>query len=426
LRREAYFYALAFALAMLLVVQAVTGAIVESDTQLLVRGFGPILGCLRAGGQGACAGASHFALLQFLPTAAFYALGLRPSQALYALSLVSLACVLGMAAAGFALLRRRARSAGILWIALLAASPLLLYSRESFSETLAAACCFALAAALVESTSLQVAAACALLAGVSKETAPVLLLPLVFLAFRARPRPAFAVAAVAGLVLAAGVNGGFNLLRFGTWSNPEYALPIMRMHEAFTTISFFTAAFFSPAGGLVFFWPALSALLVAALWRRPRTYTALVLTVLSLDAAAFSLWYAPFGWIAWGDRLLIPWVCATAFLWLWTEHGAVADALSRLPRPTAAAALIGVAALPQLLVELDPRWVRDVFRAAPGCEQLPDLSNAAYYFGCIHAYLWRADATVFRIFAAIGENPVLAVPGFLFVVFFTLALPQRK
>lgn len=77
------------------------------------------------------------------------------------------------------------------------------------------------------------------------------------------------------------------------------------------------ALYLSPNGGLVAFWgTALGVLLLLALirrgWRSARLSfnSALPLTFMLIGVSSMALWWAPFGWVAWGARLSVPFVLA--------------------------------------------------------------------------------------------------------------------
>src|SRR5205807_1521654 len=58
----------------------------------------------------------------------------------------------------------------------------------------------------------------------------------------------------------------FNYAKFGSILNQAYLNPILIVHSRLTQASFFLGIWFSPNGGVLFFWPAFFALLVLAGW----------------------------------------------------------------------------------------------------------------------------------------------------------------
>lgn len=104
---------------------------------------------------------------------------------------------------------------------------------------------------------------------------------------------------------------GYNYLRYHTFS-PNAYLAVAKFTSPSSTKSFefFLATFFSPNGGFLIFW---CASLVGCLYLmrefslriRPAAITTSLALIVS-SALGFSLWWAPFGWDAWGDRLIIP------------------------------------------------------------------------------------------------------------------------
>ncbi|WP_164270743.1 hypothetical protein [Stenotrophomonas sp. B1-1] len=127
---------------------------------------------------------------------------------------------------------------------------------------------------------------------------------------RSRLRCAFAVA-VGPVLLSQVLAAAYSWFKYGV------PLPKAYMAEAELTTpalaksaEFFFGSIFSPNGGILVFWGG--ALLMGLVgWRIvglvPRRQALLAaLTVLILSAVAFARWWAPFGWDAWGDRLLLP------------------------------------------------------------------------------------------------------------------------
>jgi hypothetical protein len=438
-------------LAAVLLYQTFAHAVLESDTHRLLLGLPALRNCIEKGLWGHCKGASYFGLLQHIPAWIGFVLSRDLPRTGFALCILSLVSVFASAGTGFLILRKVSGTASHLWILLLVSSPLLYYCNHSFSEPLAALLNLLFVALAVTSKQKWLMFVVAFFAGLSKETTPLLLLPLlaVALVFRRRNDSRERILAAGafsawGLLLSALANDWLNLVRYGTWSNAFYSRDILRVHDLGIAARFFAAAWVSPSGGLLFFWPAFTILLVslcaAAICRRaldPLLW--LSLGALCVPSLALAFWHSPFGWICWGDRLLLAWIPAVILLLLWSQHEQVESLLVhlgrlRLTKPLGA--MIGIFSLPQLLVVFDNRWMLDVFRPAPGCPTTPRedfVSYLPYYYQCINQYLWRIDATVFRIFRVLETKLALGVLALAFVLLFIAGLsslptpsPQSK
>jgi hypothetical protein len=436
----AAFYLSLAILAAVLVYQTFVHPVLESDTHRLLLGLPALRKCIQKGTWGNCKGASYFGLLQHIPAWIGFALSRNLPRTGFALCLFSLVSVFALAGTGFFLLRKTSRTVSQLWILLLGSSPLLYYCNHSFSEPLAALLNLLFVAFAATSNQGWLIFVVAFVAGLSKETTPLLLLPLlaVALVFRRRNDSrerilAAAASSVFGLLLSALANDWLNLVRYGTLSNAFYSQEALRVHDLGIAARFFAAAWASPSGGLLFFWPAfamlLASLCAAAIFRRafdPLLW--LSLGALCVPCLALAFWHSPFGWICWGDRLLLPWIPAVVLLLLWTQHEQVESFfvhLGRLRLTKPLGAMIGIFSLPQLLVVFDNRWMMDVFRPAPGCKTTPKedfVSYLPYYYQCLDQYLWRIDATVFRIFRALETKLALGFLALAFVLLFMAGL----
>jgi hypothetical protein len=80
-------------------------------------------------------------------------------------------------------------------------------------------------------------------------------------------------------------------------------------------LEFFAATYFSPNGGVVVFW---GCALCATVWllrgfelEISRAGASVALAVALIYSVILSCWWVPFGWDAWGDRLMVPAMLAT-------------------------------------------------------------------------------------------------------------------
>jgi hypothetical protein len=164
-----------------------------------------------------------------------------------------------------------------------------------------------------------------LAAASTKEIAPVtlgLLAGALFIGFvgegnwRSVVRPALATASA--LAIGVVMNSLFNWFRYGVFHNAVYIdqVPSPPLDGGYV-VRIATALWFSPAGGLAAFWPLMILLLLmtgAAVWGAVRRHalhqllaTGLVALVIIFNTGLLVRFVAPFGWVAWGPRLMLIW-----------------------------------------------------------------------------------------------------------------------
>jgi hypothetical protein len=309
---------------------------VEGDTMQLVLGARRAAICLEAGAGGACPNLSYFPLLQYLPAGLVFLAGGRTGDALGALVWINLAAWLGTAVLlAVALRKGRGGWAAALALAAWVGSYGLAYANSSFGEILAGFLALAFTIGCAREWPWLLVGAVGLLAGVGKETAPPFLallgasalLPQWLAARGARRVPwrgllALLVAVGGGVAASA----AFNVWRYGRPGNPFLLQELLRAPDAAQWLSAFTALWLSPNGGLLLFAPAAVALIggaggwaIARAARRADGWESTApalggLAVLVGMTVGLAGWYSPFGWWAWGPRLVLPWLPAALYL----------------------------------------------------------------------------------------------------------------
>lgn len=129
--------------------------------------------------------------------------------------------------------------------------------------------------------------------------------------FLAKPNFFHLIIACMALSLGAISAIGYNYLRYKTFIPTAYlSIAQLTSPPIGKSFEFLLATFFSPNGGVFIFWSA-SVVYCLFLLRKfgLRIHPAAITTSLALilsSAFGFSLWWAPFGWDSWGDRLMIP------------------------------------------------------------------------------------------------------------------------
>ena len=401
----------------------------EWDTHQLVLQSAALRLCLATGALGACEGAGHFPLFQHLPAFPLVALGYQPMEVLRILAIASFASFVGLLVVGWQTLRA-SRGARALWLVVLGSGPLLYYAQSSYGESLAA---FLLAAAVASCWSRLSApgmAALFALAGITKEFAPPVLMALGIIAIFWGQVPRTHVggrlrAVAIGSLIAVAANASFNLIRFGVPYNQILLGPTIPLVPLAERPSFFFGLWFSPNGGLLFFWASFVAVLVSVVvqdWRSlvakaPAYWVVCVLAVLTFGLSG---WWAPFGWIAWGPRLLLPWIPACLLILL-RAHPSEALVLGRLRMGAhvAIVMILALAGLSQFSALYGLELIHSIFGLAPGCPSIPTdpVNQAEYYFHCMRYYVWEPRIPLGRLLAS-GLQP----PATPFALAYLLAL----
>lgn len=356
------------------------GYLFTGDTNHLLAGSRILLDCVHAHVFRACAfdptrGQSQvgpYPLLQYLPALAMRGLGFSPIRVLRGLGWVNLAAFvvsLGLLASIAAQEHRR------LWrpllIVLAASGPMWFYASAGFGEMLAATVMLGAVVACIYRWPVPIALL-ALLACLGKETFAPFVLLLGLLAGRRDEDGWLPPARVLG-PLGSGVIGGtlaslgFNLFRYGSVRNVRYLQPQLRVHGAARTATNVVDLYLAPGGGLAVFWPAVVLVLVAAAVlgvaaarthdRQTAARVGALFVLLAAFTVGLALWWAPFGWIAWGPRLFVPLVPAFAAVTIHVGGGRLAGIVSRsLAHPVlfaGIAAVVVIGAFP----EVSAPWV---------------------------------------------------------------------
>ncbi|HEX8143156.1 MAG TPA: hypothetical protein VF553_11215 [Pyrinomonadaceae bacterium] len=401
---------------------AVSEPYYEADTALLVNKLiETVRGCLK-NLHTECTHAGPLPLFQYVPTLLLKYLGWPDSSILHFFAYSSFLAFVASVFLIFWTLKKRAPvHLGVAGALVIMSGPLLWYSHSTFAEMCAAFLTLAFACACLLRLSGWLTILLMVLAGTTKETALpfllliglVCLLPEIVNDFNAVKRRVFHLAL--GAVLSAASTALFNYFRFRTFYNRDYLTDILIVPSWRIQLDFFLGIWFSPNGGLAFFWPsfvflyfALAALLVFQGLRRERHtqdersgrerlifYLPLLIVSASLFALTlgFSRWYAPFGWVAWGPRLLLPWIPAMLLL-LFSFYAAQFEALLRALlggtyRFAFTCAAFVLASVPQFAILFRHQVLGGIFGPSPDCPRSPIIQESvAYYYHCMHTYIW--------------------------------------
>jgi hypothetical protein len=413
--------AVAFGALAYFVVISFARPFVGGDTPFVLDGTNAFITCLREGVHHACgftgklnywglmSGIGWWPLLQHIPDLIAIGLGAdghaARTRVLAALSVVGVVVSVGL---GWLVLKRYGQRAwfwGFLFIAL--SGPILAYGRQTAGEMLAMGLLVGLVAATTLRAPPPVVGLAALGACLTKETsypfvAVLGLLGLVLARRRdgrsIRPHVLWGVAGMAVTITAASL---FNEVRFGSVLNTNYLDDKLQTPGLVYLLDYVAAVFWSPSGGLVWFWPAAVVLLAAACliplvtapFQSPYARPALVLfCVIGILDIGFAAWWTPFGWTSYGPRLQVPWMLPLVLLSLVAYGDLLARLTGRLLRRPWRAALVFAVALACALPHIGYMWDPDSLlgfwaQENPPCNA-PWRSGLSTWHSCQTRLLW--------------------------------------
>lgn len=396
-----------------------------------------LVGCARQGDWSGCPGTFQFGLTQHLPAMFLTWRGLGDDAVVFVLTLINFIAFGWLLYRGVRFFGGRSRLA---WVFLLtfAVGPVYAYSVYSFSEGLILV--FLIALVMEMSTSRRTIALVLLgfLCASSRETAFLTVMPLAIAiavaeggswrSFLRRVRP-----------MVIGVGSGtiavlwFNYWKFGTIANPHYTDPIRRVPGLSLKIKNAIAIWVSPSGGVFPVWivGGILALAIPTLliirFRHQRAHAVaagVLLVGLVVQTGLLAAWYAPFGWVAWGPRLILPAVgataCAVMVLFAEEVKMLVETLRWRLVGSLSSLAIVSLSTLPNLGFILDRAAVANWFTPPgplliPGCVEPANIElNRQNYFDCALDFTpWQLGRTLWDV----GLHQVGRGWGAIFVAF---------
>ena len=422
--------------------------VLSGDTLQLLDGVAATDACLHNGELRCKRGVGQWPPLQYLPALFFKRIGLDRTRTAHGLVHLNGLAVLGTLFLLWLAGRRLGPGLAPILVLTGLASPLLWYGRTGFGEALATLATTAVVVAILLGWRPAVIAVALWAATLSKETALPALLVLALLTTFVRAgfkRPSARSLVPVALGAGAGVVSLalFNLFRFGVPWNDYYLSGDWRMYGLVWKVDFAVAGLVAPNAGLVWFWPVAAALLgvlgVGAVRRLRRSRDAgaavvvAVLLVLAGLLAAFADWWTPFGWQAFGDRFIVPWVPALVVVAAaaWRAPLAVAVkafAASRV-RVISAGCVISVFGLAQLGAFLAPLQPMRLFSRPSVCAPMPNLFERIpagdpvaheLHSRCLATLAWRQPPVLVDAYhgltgtrAGFAALYVLAVAGLL-------------
>jgi hypothetical protein len=389
----------------------------DGDTEDLLRCADGLRECLSEGRWSGCTEAGKWPLLQYVPALLTRLAGGSREDAGQVLCYLSLASFFALLAVTWRTLSARSRPVAVAAVLVLASGLLFHYATRSFGEMGATFAAAAFAAAWLSRRGSGLVAVLAFVVGLSKETAfPfIALLGATCVAVHHAPGMPWRdllraergrlVGSAAAVVLSGGLSAALNLSRFGTPYNARYLREAGWGPPVWVQLEHLVALWVAPNAGLLFFWPFLVVLLAAlpvALARQARRGEGAAPSWLPLLGVAglvgllcvlMSRWWAPFGWWAWGSRLVIPWLPAALLVLLYAYAGTAESLIRPLVATPARAALLAlvmmVAAVPHLVSIYRSNELLNALFVEPSVCPGPDRPETyEEYWRCLRAQAW--------------------------------------
>lgn len=372
----------------------------------------------------------QFPLLQKIPVLLMKSFGYQNEAVLHGLgvlSLVSFALVLYW---GWrSLLRESARLAWF-FLTVLLSGPLLWYGNSTFGEMLASLVTLGFVIAWREKAAGWKVLLFSVMASISKDTAfPfLLLLGLAAMVEVRDPDRTFGWAfhrwrfLLASILFGSAVSFMFNYMKFGSIFNSAYLNPVLIVPSIGIQLSFFLGIWFSPNGGVLFFWPSFCLLVVLGgvsafrdvrRWTQAAPFLAVILVLAGLTFG-FSKWFAPMGWVCWGPRLLLPWLPAAGYVLLTSYASEIERRLAVILGSGRRFVFIGVVfsllALPHFIVLFQPEVMGRFFSPDEYCPEIAYIEkNPSYYYKCLNHGLWTKRSMLLDAFRPVPHAAPLAL-----------------
>ena len=408
------------------------GHLHTGDTNHLVKGARTALDCIGDGVWIGCghvdgnpnSGVFHYSMLQYIPAALFLALGASEAATLELLARMSVVAFAGCFLLMWYALRQQPRLAALGCLALLG-SAATYHATSSFSEMLAGT--LFLAAIVAAGTRRPILILLVFWAAtLGKETFPPFLLMFGVLAGRddedgLLPPFRILLPIIGGVGLGVASFTAFNYFRFASpWNltsiQPEFRTPTWGLR-----FEFLAGQWFSPAAGIVWFWPIAAVLLFATLvitCRRLASGRRLLLTWLPLTAlvvglvgftAGLSMWFAPFGWIAYGPRLAAPVLPTALLLAIKLAGPELSRLLTAAGRSLVLVLAIWLATTVAIWPQLGNPWVwrtgiGSLMTPFADCDDSVSIYEGDRYYNCVTTTMWRTSPWVVGDVARSRDN----------------------
>jgi hypothetical protein len=250
-----------------------------------------------------------------------------------------------------------------------------------------------------------------------------------------------------GVLIAIILNSALNVFRYGGIQNEVYLSLVPRPPIFWFVPKTFGALWFSPSGGVIPYWPlAVSVLLVigalvvgglqapSAIAKAARW---LVLAAAVLNTLLLANFAAPFGWIAWGPRLALPWVLPVLVVGAIIERRRMQRWMAFVYRHLAVSmVIVGVGVTAGVLLNAAARltmswlafWVprpEDLY-----CPRVMFMSEPASYFPCVESVVWDRNGpmriVIDEFTMAHSATPATVAVGIAVVVLIGMIVTRRS
>lgn len=378
------------------------------------------------------------ALYQYLEALLFtQLLGMGNATVYQAFSVVSLLSFVAVVAiCAWAASRTSRPWAPALIVLILVTSPLIYYAWLTFGESLAALLLVLIAVAALRRWPPISLALCAALATITKETVFPVVAILGAVSLWATPigaRPLGRrhwIGLASGIVFGVGLSAAFNWFRYGQLTNYTYLHSYEQVPGLGRRLNLAASLWLSPNGGVAVFWTLAAVIALVLLVIAFRTFTmggdlrrivpaAGLLACLVLLTGTLASWFAPFGWVAWGPRLILPSIPAICLIAVVVYAEELERALRRLFSSVIGAAVVALAVvavgLPQVNVLHASAIVGNLFLPDRSCPVVGSLQlNPGYYYHCLDHWAWGRHWILLDSFKAL-DRPA----GVIFAAAFT-------
>jgi hypothetical protein len=412
--------------------------ILSGDTVALSQSARSLVSCLENGQFRGCAGTNQFGLPQHIPAMFLAWKDLDDTSIVFVLSCLNVLALVVLARMIYKSAAISVTTKTFIGITLFI-GPIIAYGPYSFGEAISTLAYVGLVIAILEKRYLRLIFFM-VLAVTSRETAfvSIALLTAAILFFDSK-KSRREIREMASVIYGSMLLGivflfSFNIWKFNTWKNLPHMDPVLRTPGLRLKIESAIGIFLSPNGGLVPYWflGAVAALGIP-LWGlmnrrlniRKRFGFLLLISGFLAQVAILSSWYAPYGWVAWGPRLIVPTTAmgATICLVIIFQDEEVLKNLSRFKLLALPIGALGVVALiPTVGFLQNPTrtmsWFaggNDAVCPTPAIIQL----DQAYYFKCLIHGSWKMNPSLWYqgLSSFTGLNAILFLICVLSLIF---------
>jgi hypothetical protein len=426
----------------------------EGDTQVLLNWAAELKTCLDSKDYFNCGQGGHFPLLQYLWAFWLPQLGFDRTQILdffVDISFFSWWLLLGLGGLFFLILRKPFEA--LLYLLILGTAPFIPYSHSSFGEMNAAFWCLLFAIGCMKKWPVFLLLPLSLIIGATKD----IVAPLVFVVglaaygpdlnskYLIKPQYLLNLFFCGLFSFITGVL--FNLLRYGVWYNKLNLDPKLIVSDIRDYGSFLAGLLVAPNGGIIWFWFSLSLLMLYGLlaWVKslrhqggplkgsiPYYSVLLCFVAVAIQIVGLAKWWAPFGWHAYGPRLMLPWLPAIALILVQALGSFLKKDLFDLSKYPWKLLILMLAvvflSVPHFAVNFDlMRLMNSVYVPFGRCPQWPDIhTDIPYYYLCMWVRMWEPQSWIHLESWRVGLSAQNLVPTMSFVLWIMLMFSKLR